>query len=242
LVPGLLQTEDYARTIITAENPDEEADEIECRVNLWITRQRLLTRAIEPPKLMVALNETVLRRPVGGNSAMTGQLRHLDEVAELPNVTIKVVPVAAGLHRGVMSGKFTILRFPRNGDGSETEPPTVYPDGYTGDLYLDKPTEVGRYEAVFEDIWNTALTGQATRRLLSEWWDVMNRIDLTDAHWFKSSHSNGQSSCVEVAFFTGDAVAVRDTKDKGQGCVLVFTANEWDAFINGACDGEFHHP
>ncbi|MFD7901564.1 Scr1 family TA system antitoxin-like transcriptional regulator, partial [Kitasatospora sp. NPDC059747] len=90
------------------------------------------------------------------------------EVGELANVTIKVVPFSAGLHLGVMSGPFGILRFPLNGDGSETEPPTVYADGYTGDLYLDKPGEVERYDAAFKNIWETALSEQASRQLISE--------------------------------------------------------------------------
>jgi hypothetical protein len=66
--------------------------------------------------------------------------------------------------------------------------------------------------------------------------------ELADARWFKSSRSNGQSSCVEVAFLDGSRVAVRDTKDRGTGPVLVFTAAEWDAFVGGAADGEFTRP
>ncbi|GGR17175.1 helix-turn-helix domain-containing protein [Streptomyces netropsis] len=168
LVPGLLQTEAYARTIIRADNADEADNEIERRVHLRIARQVLLTRAGEPPTLTVALNEGVLRRPIGGNNVMAGQLAHLLEVGELPNVTIKVIPFSAGLHLGVMSGPFGILRFPVNGDGSESEPPTVYADGYTGDLYLDKPGEVARYDAAFKNIWATALTEQDSRHLISE--------------------------------------------------------------------------
>ncbi|MDX3453912.1 Scr1 family TA system antitoxin-like transcriptional regulator [Streptomyces sp. ME02-8801-2C] len=79
-----------------------------------------------------------------------------------------MVPFSAGLHLGVMSGPFGILRFPLNGDGSPTEPPTVYADGYTGDLYLDKASEVASYDAAFSNIWNTALDDQASRDLISE--------------------------------------------------------------------------
>jgi hypothetical protein len=67
----------------------------------------------------------------------------------------------------------------------------------------------------------------------------VNSIDLTGAAWHKSSRSNATSNCVEVAFLDGGAVALRDTKDQGQGPVLVFTPGEWDAFIGGAKDGEF---
>ncbi|MEU9791100.1 helix-turn-helix transcriptional regulator [Streptomyces sparsogenes] len=167
LVPGLLQTEDYSRAIITADNPSEDVDEIERRVRLRIRRQALLSRATDPATLMAVLNEAVLRRPVGGKKVMADQLKHLVDVGELPNVTIKVVPFAAGLHRGMLSGPFIVLRFPPNGDGKETEPPTVYSDGYTGDLYLDKPDEVARYDEAFDNIWHTALNEQDSRDLLS---------------------------------------------------------------------------
>ncbi|NIY68073.1 helix-turn-helix domain-containing protein [Streptomyces malaysiensis] len=167
LVPGLLQTEDYSRAIITVDNPDEDVEEIERRVLLRIRRQALLSRVHRPATLHVILNEGVLRRPVGGKKVMADQLKHLVEVGELPNVTIKVVPFAAGLHRGMLSGPFIVLRFPTNGDGKYTEPPTVYSDGYTGDLYLDKPSEVARYDAAFDHIWHTALNEQDSRDLLS---------------------------------------------------------------------------
>lgn len=168
LVPGLLQTDDYSRTIMRAGKPDDDDDEIERRVHLRSNRQVLLTRVTDPPTFDVALNEAVLRRPIGGDNVMAAQLAHLVEMGELPNVTIKVVPFSAGLHLGVMSGPFGILRFPLNGDGSESEPPTVYADGFTGDLYLDKPNEVERYDAAFKNIWETALSEQASKLLISE--------------------------------------------------------------------------
>ncbi|MFJ7996742.1 helix-turn-helix domain-containing protein [Streptomyces sp. NPDC096310] len=168
LVPGLLQDMNYARVIMGTHNPDEADDEIERRVHLRTARQGLLTRTTEPATFNVGLSEAVLRRPVGGHSVMAGQLKHMLDVGELPNVTIRVVPFSAGLHLGVMSGPFGILRFPLNSDGSESEPPTVYADGYTGDLYLDKPHEVAQYNNVFESIWSTALNDEASRRLISE--------------------------------------------------------------------------
>jgi hypothetical protein len=99
---------------------------------------------------------------------MVEQLAHLVYVSELPNIVIRVVPFAAGVHSGVVTGPFEILRFPVNGDGSETEPPTVYADGYTGGLYLDKPKEVEQYDAAFQGIWEAALDEQASRRLIAE--------------------------------------------------------------------------
>ncbi|MDT0342288.1 helix-turn-helix domain-containing protein [Streptomyces litchfieldiae] len=167
-IPGLLQTEEYARAIIRAHFPTEGEEEVERRVRLRIARQTLITRVTEPPTLHVVLDEGLLRRPIGGSDVMAEQLAHLVEASELPNVVIRVVPYAAGLHLGVLSGSFCIMRFPVNGDGKDSEPPTVYADGYTGDLYLDKPKEVERYDAAFAGTWNDSLSEEASRRLLSE--------------------------------------------------------------------------
>jgi hypothetical protein len=120
-------------------------------------RQALLTRATAPPTVTVVLNEAILHRPVGGEKVMAGQLERLVETSDLPSVSLRVMPFAAGLHTGVMSGPFVILRFPVNGDGRDSEPPTVYVDGFTGALYLDKPQEISRYDAAFEDIWGSSL-------------------------------------------------------------------------------------
>jgi hypothetical protein len=168
LIPGLLQTESYARTIIRAQRPAEDDEEIERRASLRIARQTLLTRVTESPKLRVVIGEAILRRPVGGTAVMAEQLTHVVEVSELPNVSLRVVPFEAGLHLGVMSGSFTILRFPRNGDGIDSEPPTVFADGYTGSLYLDKPNELERYDSAFRSIWDASLNEQASRRLISK--------------------------------------------------------------------------
>jgi len=168
LVPGLLQTEDYARTVIKADNPGVDEEEIDRRVRLRITRQALVRRVTAPLNLRVVLNESILRRPVGGEQIMATQLDSLAEAAELPNVSLRAVPFSVGLHHGVMSGPFEILRFPLNGDGMETEPATVYKDGFTGDLYLDKPHEVERYANAFESIWSAALDESASRKLISQ--------------------------------------------------------------------------
>lgn len=70
----------------------------------------------------------------------------------------------------------------------------------------------------------------------------MNSSDLVGAQWCKSSRSNGEGACVEVAFLDGGRVAVRDTKDAGRGPALVFTPGEWAAFVGGVQDGEFDRP
>jgi len=166
LVPGLLQTADYARTLIQADNPGVDDDEIERRVHMRIARQALLTRVTAPPKMQIVLNEAILHRPVGGPKIMASQLQRLAEAAELPNVSLRVVPFSAGLHHGLMSGPFVILTFPLNGDGRASEPPTIYADGFTGALYLDKPSEVERYTLAFTRIWDAALDETASMDMI----------------------------------------------------------------------------
>lgn len=168
LVPGLLQTEDYARTVITIDNPGVERDEIDRRVHVRTARQALLRRITAPPLLRVALNEAILRRPVGGPIVMAEQLGYLAKAGELPNVSLRVIPFSAGLHPGVMSGPFEILRFPRNGDGRDSEPPTVFADGFTGDLYLDKAAEIDRHAVAFAAIWAAGLDEAESRALINQ--------------------------------------------------------------------------
>jgi transcriptional regulator with XRE-family HTH domain len=168
LAPGLFQTPDYARALIRFDHPGAENDEINRYVQLRMGRQAILRRPIDPPLLRVVLRESILRCPVGGAAVMAGQLRRLAEASELPNVSLRVVPFAAGLHPGMMSGQFEILRFPVNGGGLETEPPTVYADIYTGAIYLDKPHEVERYDLAFGEIWETALDEDESRELIRQ--------------------------------------------------------------------------
>jgi len=175
LVPGLLQTHDYAYALIEADNPGVESGEIERRVHVRVERQTLLTRVTAAPALSIALNEGILRRPVGGRNIMSGQLKRLLEVSELPNVTLRIMPFSAGLHHGIMSGPFVILRFPLNGDGKASEPPTIYVDGFTGALYLDKPKEIQRYEMAFTSIWGTSMNESASQDLISRTTREMER-------------------------------------------------------------------
>ncbi len=168
LVSGLLQTEGYARTIIKAGKHGGDAEEVNRRAQVRIARQALIRRPTGPPELRVALSETILRRPVGGPEVMAAQLDALAEAADLPNVTLRVVPLSAGLHPGAMSGPFYMLRFPVNSNGVESEPATVYVDGFTGALYLDKPNEVEQYAEAFESIWNAALDKAASAELIRQ--------------------------------------------------------------------------
>ncbi|MBD0738062.1 helix-turn-helix domain-containing protein [Streptomyces sp. CBMA29] len=168
LVPGLLQTDDYARTLIQTDHPELTEQDIERRVQLRIERQALLTRVTDPPGLGVVLNEAVIRRPIGSEQIMADQLAHLLEVGELPNLAVRVMPFALGMHHGVTSGPFIMLEFPINGTGMPTEPTTIYIEGHVGALYLEKPHEVERYEQAFNHIQRTSLSEAASKKFIAD--------------------------------------------------------------------------
>jgi transcriptional regulator with XRE-family HTH domain len=167
LVPGLLQVDGYTRALIRTDRPDLDEVETERRVQLRMKRQALITRPNAAPELRVVLHESILRCPVGGKHVMRAQLARLVEACDLPTVTLKVLPNTASTHAGLMSGPFVLLEFPRNGLGEPTEPSTVYVDGMTGALFLDKPAEITRYATAFNGIWNAALDPAASRDLIA---------------------------------------------------------------------------
>jgi transcriptional regulator with XRE-family HTH domain len=168
LVPGLLQTEDYARALVAAGLPSAAPEEIDRRVQLRLARQALVRRAAYPLELCLVLNEAILRRPVGGAQVMAVQLDRLAEATQLPNVSIRAVPFSAGMHPGALSGPFEVLRFPVTGDGRDSEPPTVFVQGFTGDLYLDKPNEAQQYARWFAGLWDAALNERLSTGLIRE--------------------------------------------------------------------------
>jgi Domain of unknown function (DUF5753)/Helix-turn-helix domain len=142
-VPGLLQTEDYARAVTLLGHPEAPGHEVERRVGLRMRRQSLLSSS-EPPHLWAVVDEAVLRRPLGGVQAMRRQLRHLQEMTELPNVTLQMVPFKLGGHAAA-GGPFSILRF-----AERDLPDVVYLEQLTSALYLDKRDEVDHYHMVME--------------------------------------------------------------------------------------------
>ena len=150
VVPGLLQSEEYAIAMIRAARLGDTSEEIEQRVHVRMARQSLLTQD-DPIDLRVVLDEAVLSRPVGGDEVMRDQLLRLIEAARLPNVTIQILPFAAGPHAG-MDGTFAILEFEEDEDAD-----VVFAENATGGLFLEKAEELHKYDSVFETIRATAL-------------------------------------------------------------------------------------
>jgi hypothetical protein len=160
-VHGLFQTEAYARAVTMLGHKATPAEEIDRRVSLRLKRQDLLTSP-EPPRVWSVIDEAALRRPVGGRSVMRGQLRHLTQVAELPGVTIQVVPFGSGAHAAA-SSSFSILRF-----AEPQLPDVVYIELLTTALYLEKLEEVDHYMEVINHLSTQALTPDRTTRFLNE--------------------------------------------------------------------------
>ncbi|MEV0029287.1 helix-turn-helix transcriptional regulator [Nocardia sp. NPDC050793] len=157
LVPGLLQTEAYARAVLSAARPDASPAEIERRVQLRLARQALITRGESPVRLDAVISEAVLWRRVGGAEVAADQLEHLRRMSDLPNVRIETVPPESGYHAGMESGRFVMLEFPEGRMGEEPEPPVVYVEAFTGPVYLDKDSEIDRYRRAFADIRSVAV-------------------------------------------------------------------------------------
>jgi transcriptional regulator with XRE-family HTH domain len=158
-VPGLLQTEDYMRAVVGGGHLDDLPEEAEHRVQLRLGRQALLERE-DAPRLWAVVDEAALRRPVGGPRVMRAQLERLIEAAELPNVTLQVLPFAAGAHPA-MVGAFSVLRF-----ADQELPDVVYVEHLTSALYLSKQEDVDQYLHVMESICVRAAPPDRTAKIV----------------------------------------------------------------------------
>jgi transcriptional regulator with XRE-family HTH domain len=160
-VHGLFQTEDYGRAVTMLGHRSAGPDEIERRVSLVMKRQDLLTQS-EPVRVWSVMDEAVLRRPVGGREVIRAQLRHLSDVAALPNVTLQAVPFGHGGHTAA-AGSFTILRFDEPG-----LPDVVYVEQLTSALYLESRSDLDHYMEVMYQLSADALTPASTARFISD--------------------------------------------------------------------------
>jgi transcriptional regulator with XRE-family HTH domain len=159
MIPGLLQTEDYARALIRGQMAYDAA-EVERRVEVRMERQKLLTRE-DRPQLWAIMDEAAVRRVVGGRAIMRAQLLHLiNEGGDLGPTTIQVLPFSAGPHPG-QAGPFIILGF-----AEPTEPEVVYMETVGGNLYVDKPEEVRLFTTVFDQLTAVALSPVQSRAML----------------------------------------------------------------------------
>jgi transcriptional regulator with XRE-family HTH domain len=160
-VHGLFQTEDYARAVTVLGHRAAPAAEVDRRVSLRMARQQLLTVA-QPPRVWSVMDEAALRRPVGGRDVMRAQLARLIEAADLPQVTLQVVPFRRGGHAAA-GGSFSVLRF-----GEPDLPDVVYIEQLTSALYLERRADVDHYMEIMNRLSAEALTPAKTTRLLKD--------------------------------------------------------------------------
>lgn len=160
-VPGLLQTREYATALLRVGFPNESEEGIARRVELRVRRQDLLDME-KSPILWAILDETVLRRPVGGADVMRAQLDRLNEALDLPKVRIQIMRFGAGAHPGAF-GPFHHFRF-----GFSELPDVVYTEGLAGASYVDRPSDVVSYLEVLDRMAVQAEPVRRTRSILAE--------------------------------------------------------------------------
>jgi len=160
-IPGLLQTEDYARAVITQGNRGVPRDVIDSRVNVRMGRQKLLTRE-NAPRLWVVIDEAALRRPIGGTKTMKAQIEHLLDLMSQPSLTLQVMPFDFGGH-AAEGGAFSILRFPE-----ADIPDVVYIEVLGGANYLDKREDVDRYMEAMDRLCVDSTTPVRTADVLKK--------------------------------------------------------------------------
>jgi transcriptional regulator with XRE-family HTH domain len=161
-VPGLFQTREYARAVTVLGHRAAPAEEIERRVSLRLNRQQILTRTDSGPKVWAVIDESALRRPLGGREVMRAQLQHLIELTESPQVTLQIMPFDRGGHSAA-GGSFAILRF-----ADSDLPDIVYIEQLTGALYLDRPEEIDHYREVMNSLSAEAETPAESERQLKQ--------------------------------------------------------------------------
>jgi transcriptional regulator with XRE-family HTH domain len=159
-VPGLLQTDDYAQAVLRAGRPRATQEEIDRTVELRRERQALLVRE-EPPMLWVVMDETVLRRPIGGPGVMRAQIERLIEACEMPQVRLQVLPFASGPHPA-MYGPFHIFRFEH-----PELPDVVYVESLVGAIYLDDRNDVSAFREALDRMSAQAPSTNRTKDFLN---------------------------------------------------------------------------
>ncbi|MFE7232183.1 helix-turn-helix domain-containing protein [Streptomyces sp. NPDC002405] len=161
VVPGLLQTRQYAEALISGALPETAPADIEKRVQVRMRRQERISAADNPLRLWTVLDEAALRRVVGSPALMREQLEHLVEQSQMPHVTVQVIPFDMGAHPG-LNGQYAILEFPDTADSS-----VVYIEGVTSDLYLEKANDVQKYSVMYEHLRAQALNVEQSRQFIA---------------------------------------------------------------------------
>jgi transcriptional regulator with XRE-family HTH domain len=160
IIPGLLQTADYARAMLDVTIPKLDSERLDQLLEVKLTRQHMLERE-SPLRLWAVLDEAALHRMVGGREVMAAQLDRLVQVTKNPNVALQVIPFEAGAHPA-MDSTFNILDF------AGSVPSVVYVEGLSGWNYLERPADLVRYQAVFNELCRLSLSEEKSLELIAK--------------------------------------------------------------------------
>lgn len=225
-IPGLLQTADYARTLIEALSP--WAQDVEEQVQMRLARQAVLQHA----QMRAIIEQSAIERIVGSPEIQLAQLTHL--LDQPKNVTVQVVPTLAGLHPGV-AGPLMLLGF-------DKARPLARVDGRGQGEVFDSPQDVRREERAFDAIIAAAMPAEQSAEYIEAVVEELQAMisDLSTAPWRKSSYSGGaNTNCVEVAPLPR-TVGVRDTKNREAGYLTV-SRSAWHAFVHAWREADLKH-
>ncbi|MFT7866966.1 MULTISPECIES: Scr1 family TA system antitoxin-like transcriptional regulator [Amycolatopsis] len=208
VIPGLLQTADYARALANEMGHPCDPDQVDEHVFTRLSRQAILTRP--RARFSFYLHEFALRLPVGPTPAvMRAQLHNLAKVRD--NAAIRVIPATGG-HAG-LAGDFQLVE-------SDSFRPVIYLESEVSALYLEEPREISAYRRILRALAKTALDEAESRMLITRLARELPGVDMPEK-WRKSTHSS-QADCVEVAL--DRPVLIRDTKDREGGILTASTA------------------
>jgi transcriptional regulator with XRE-family HTH domain len=161
LITGLLQTEDYARALITAYYPPEERRDVERHVELRMARQTRLT-VDDPLYLSAVIDESALYRVIGGPAVMRAQLQRLQQVVDLNNVIVQILPRDAGAH-AMLGGQVAIVEFP---EASHLD--VVYMEGIASDNFIEQPNDIARWKREYDRVRAMALSADDSQALIGK--------------------------------------------------------------------------
>ncbi|MEU3369145.1 helix-turn-helix transcriptional regulator [Streptomyces sp. NPDC006660] len=173
-IPGLLQTPAYAHAVIEETIPPIPPDQAAARLKVRLRRQHRIYDPARPLRVWIVLDESVLRRVVGGPDIMREQLEHVNALGTEPHITVQVLPYAQGAHPG-LSGQFSILQF-----ADSQEAGLVYLERFTSDLYLEKQSDVRHYGMVYDHLRARALDPGSTREFITD--VAKTYIDVVSHH------------------------------------------------------------
>ncbi|MFD9732955.1 DUF5753 domain-containing protein [Umezawaea sp. NPDC059074] len=159
-LPGLLQTEGYMRALFAASQMKRTKEHLANDIAVRLIRQDRLVSDVRPLQLVALVDEAALRKTIGGPEVMRGQLQHMIGMAELPTVTLRVLPDDLGGHAGI-TGSFTLLEFP-----DPTDPELLYVAYPTGSTHIEEVDEVARARLLFDHLCSRALTSEDSLALI----------------------------------------------------------------------------